>query len=58
MKAVVIISDATDMMHTGADLEKRYREFDLPADVEKFIRAAEGKFATVSFALRDEVDRP
>ena len=54
MKIAVIVADATSMVNTGADVERRYREFELPPEIEKFIRGYDGAFASVSFALRDE----
>jgi len=53
MRAAVIISDATHMMHTGAPLQQRVRVFDLPDDMAQFIKGNEGAYVTFTIALED-----
>ena len=56
MKLAVIVSDATAMVHTGAELYRKVRVFDLPAEVAAYIAEANatGSYTTVSLAVVDE----
>ena len=54
MKIAVIVSDATAMVHTGAELDRRVRVFDLPQEVAEYIARNKGQYETVSLALVDE----
>lgn len=55
MKIAVIVSDATAMTFTGADLERRVAVFNAPADLAEFVRLAElSAYATVSLAIVKE----
>lgn len=54
MRAAVIVSDATHMMHTGAPLQQRVRVFDLPDDMAQFIKGNESAYVTFTIALEDE----
>lgn len=56
MKIAVIVSDATAMIHTGAELHRVVRTFKLPQEVSDYISAksAEGSYTTISLALVDE----
>ena len=52
MKLYVTIADATAMMHTGADIERRTKSFDLPQEVVDFIAKADKiTYATISLSL-------
>lgn len=55
MKIAVILSDATAMMHTGADLDRTVRVFDMPPEMAKFIESrAPQSYVTVAFAIVEE----
>lgn len=56
LRVAVIISDATHMVHVGADLDRRVRVFDLPDETAAFIRRNRGEYVTVSLALVEEHD--
>ena len=53
LRVAVIISDATHMVNTGADLDRRVRVFDLPDEVSAFIRRNQGEYTTIALALED-----
>lgn len=53
LRVAVIINDATHLMNTGADLQRRFRVFDLPEEVSAFIRRNEGAYTTITLALED-----
>jgi hypothetical protein len=55
MQIAVIVSDATAMMHTGAELERRVAVFEAPADLAEFVGLAElSAYATVTLAIVKE----
>ena len=55
MKIAVTVCDAVHMVNTGADLVRKVRVFDLPADIAAYIgNYIEGNYTTVSFAIVDE----
>ncbi len=56
MKIAVIVSDATAMMHTRADLDRWVKVFELPEEIASYINTAtkNSDFTTVSFATIDE----
>lgn len=60
MKIAVIVSDATAMVHTGAELFRTVRTFDLPSEIADYIaiKNAEGSYTTISLAVVDEPKEP
>ena len=55
MKIAIIASDATAMVHTGAELYRKVRVFDLPQEIADYIATANtGSYSTVSLAIVDE----
>ena len=56
MKIAVIVSDATAMIHTGAELYRKVRVFDLPDDIADYIAKANasGSYTTISLAVVEE----
>ena len=60
MKIAVIVSDATAMVHTGAELHRTVRTFELPSEIADYIttKNAEGSYTTISLAVVDEQQEP
>jgi len=56
MKMAVIVSDATAMIHTGAELYRTVRVFDLPAEIASYIaeKNLSGSYTTISLSVVDE----
>jgi hypothetical protein len=56
MKIAVVVSDATAMIHTGAELHRTVRVFDLPEEISDYIAKANesGSYTTVSLAIVTE----
>lgn len=56
MKIAVIVSDATAMMHTGADMEREVCVFEMPEKMAEYIRlCGAGSYTTISLALVKEL---
>jgi len=60
VKIAVIVSDATAMVHTGAELHRTVRVFDLPPNIADYIDQANrtGSYTTVSLAIVTEPTEP
>jgi hypothetical protein len=59
MKIAVIVSDATAMVHTGAELYRTVRVFDLPKNISDYIaQANSGSYTTISLSVVDEAAAP
>lgn len=56
MKIAVIVSDATAMIHTGAELHRMVRTFELPREISDYIAAKnkDGSYTTISLAVVDD----
>lgn len=54
MKIAVIVSDAVGAMHAGLDVERTVRAFDMPEEMENYIKGRVQPYVTVTFALVDE----
>ncbi len=57
IKIVVTIADATEMVNTGADLEKRSAIIDIPeTSIPRILKEylKDRKYQSVSFSLLDE----
>jgi hypothetical protein len=51
MKLAVIVTDFGAAANVGADVERKFKTFDLPAEISDFIKANSGKWTTVSLAV-------
>lgn len=55
MKIAVIVSDAAAMIHTGAELHRVVRVFELPQEIADYItKGNAGSYSTVSLAVVEE----
>ncbi len=55
MKLVVIVADAAGYANAGLDVERYTKSFDLPPEIEKYIRDRQpNQYCTLTFALEDQ----
>jgi hypothetical protein len=51
VKLAVIVNDSSAMIHTGADMDRTVRVFEMPPEVAEFIGKVTHSYCTVSLAI-------